>query len=182
MPFPASVKALEEGSNATLAALQKIDAGLGVMVVGVGMLDKNGEPMKVMVDGKPGSIMYALSYMEASIDQKMVPGINKLTDGADKIGTGAGGAKEAIAGGLQTFQAIGPTISALAENVSKTDTFLGKPEGATGTVMFVFQTPQVSKQASTMNYALGVIVLALIILVAVGRPPKQVFDAPVEHA
>jgi hypothetical protein len=40
--------------------------------------------------------------------------------------------------------------------------------------MFVFQTPQVSKQASTMNYALGVIVLALIILVAVGRPPKQV--------
>jgi hypothetical protein len=40
MPFPASVKALEEGSNATLAALQKIDAGLGVMVVGVGMLDK----------------------------------------------------------------------------------------------------------------------------------------------
>ncbi|WP_054694544.1 hypothetical protein [Syntrophomonas palmitatica] len=182
MPFPASVKALEEGSNATLAALEKIDSGLGMMIIGVGMLDKDGQPMKIMVDGKPGSIMYALSYMQASIDNKMVPGINKLTDGAGKIGTGAGGAKEAIAGGLQTFQAIGPTVSALAENASKTDTFLGKPEGAKGSVMYVFQTPEVSKKAATMNYALGVIVLALIVLIATGRPPKQVFDVPVEHA
>jgi hypothetical protein len=70
--------------------------------------------------------MYALSYMEASIDQKMVRGLTSLR-WSRQIGTGAGGAKEAIAGGLQTFQAIGPTISALAENVSKTDTFLGKP-------------------------------------------------------
>ncbi|NLW91573.1 MAG: hypothetical protein GXY34_08240 [Syntrophomonadaceae bacterium] len=181
MPFPASVKALEEGSKETLAALDKIDSGLGVMVVGVGSVGANGQPMKVMVNGSPGTIMYALSYMKESIDGQVVPGLDQLADGASKIGTGAGGAKDALTTGLVSLQAAGPTATALGENAAKADTFLGKPEGATGRVVYVFQTPAVDQQAGAMKVGAGLIALALILLVAIGRAPKEMFQAPAEN-
>jgi len=181
MPFPASVKALEEGSQSTLAALDKIDAGLGMMVVGVGMVDAKGQPVKIMVNGKPGSVMYALSYMQENIDGKLIPGVGKLTDGTGKIGTGAGTAKEAIAGGLQTFESIPSITSALGANAEKADTFLGKPEGAKGSVVYVFQTPEVSPEANAVKYGAGLIILALIVLLAIGRAPKELFQTPVEN-
>jgi len=182
MPFPASVKALEEGSTSTLAALNKIDGGLAMMELGMGPVDKNGKPVKVMMNGQPGTILYALAYMQESIDGQLVPGITKLQDGAGKIGTGAGTAKEAISGGLATFESVPAIVSALQENAGKADTFLGKPEGATGTVAYVFQTPEVSKEANAMKYGLGALAVVLILLIALGRPPKQAFEAPVEHA
>jgi len=182
MPFPASVKALEEGSTSTLAALNKIDGGLAMMELGMGPVDKNGKPVKVMMNGQPGTILYALAYMQESIDGQLVPGITKLQDGAGKIGTGAGTAKEAISGGLETFESVPAIVSALQENAGKADTFLGKPEGATGTVAYIFQTPEVSKEANAMKYGLGALAVVLILLIALGRPPKQAFEAPVEHA
>jgi X-X-X-Leu-X-X-Gly heptad repeat protein len=182
MPFPASVKALEEGSTSTLAALNKIDGGLAMMELGMGPVDKNGKPVKVMMNGQPGTILYALAYMQESIDGQLVPGITKLQDGAGQIGTGAGTAKEAISGGLETFESVPAIVSALQENASKADTFLGKPEGATGTVAYIFQTPEVSKEANAMKYGLGALAVVLILLIALGRPPKQAFEAPVEHA
>ncbi|NLX03341.1 MAG: hypothetical protein GXY40_12570 [Syntrophomonadaceae bacterium] len=182
MPFPASVKALEEGSTSTLAALNKIDGGLAMMELGMGPVDKNGKPVKVMMNGQPGTILYALAYMQESIDGQLVPGITKLQEGAGKIGTGAGTAKEAISGGLETFESVPAIVSALEDNASKADTFLGKPEGATGTVAYIFQTPEVSKEANAMKYGLGALAVVLILLIAIGRPPKQSFEAPVEHA
>jgi len=182
MPFPASVKALEEGSTSTLAALNKIDGGLAMMELGMGPVDKNGKPVKVMMNGQPGTILYALAYMQESINGQLVPGITKLQEGAGKIGTGAGTAKEAISGGLETFESVPAIVSALQDNAGKADTFLGKPEGATGTVAYIFQTPEVSKEANAMKYGLGALAVVLILLIAIGRPPKQSFEAPVEHA
>jgi X-X-X-Leu-X-X-Gly heptad repeat protein len=182
MAFPASVKALEEGSAATLDALKKIDGGLAMMELGMGAVDKNGKPVKVMMNGQPGSILYALAYMQESIDGQMVPGITQLQEGAGQIGTGAATAKEAISGGLETFESVPAIVSALEENASQADTFLGKPAGASGTVAYVFQTPEVSKEAHTMKYGLGVVAVVLILLIVMGRPPKQAFEASVEHA
>lgn len=181
MPFPASVKALEEGSTSTLAALNKIDGGLAMMELGMGAVDKNGKPVKVMMNGQPGSILYALAYMQDSIDGQLVPGITKLQEGAGQIGTGAGTAKEAISGGLATFESVPAIVSALQENASKADTFLGKPEGAAGTVAYIFQTPEVSQETQAMKYGLGAVAVVLILLIAIGRPPKQAFEAPAEH-
>jgi len=180
MPFPANVKALEEGSQQTLAALDKIDGGLGMMVLGVGAFDANGKPMKVMVNGSPGTISYALSYMKENIDGQVIPGLTQLSEGAGKIGTGAGTAKTAIAGGLVSLEAVDPTVAALTENAAKADTFLGKPEGAAGRVVYVFQTPAVDGQASAVKVGAGLIILALILLVAIGRAPKEMFQAPID--
>ncbi|MGS0764219.1 hypothetical protein [Syntrophomonas curvata] len=182
MPYPASVKALEEGSASTLAALEKVEGGLAMMELGMGPVDKNGVPAKVVVNGKPGTVLYALSYMQGTIDGQMIPGIAKLQEGSGKIGSGAGAAKEAISGGLATFESIPAIVSVLEENASQADTFLGKPAGATGTVAYIFQTPEVSQEANAMKYGLVVAVVALILFAAIGRAPKQAFEAPAEHA
>jgi hypothetical protein len=49
-------------------SLGKVEGGLTMMQIGLGALDENGEPMKVMVNGKPGSILYALEYMQQSMN------------------------------------------------------------------------------------------------------------------
>ncbi len=181
MDFPASVSALELGANLMSDSLKKVDQGLTIMVLGLGQVDANGNPVKVMLNGSPGSLLYALDYLQAAIDGQMVPGIVQLQDGTGQIGSGAVGAKEAIAAGLQTFESVGAIVSALEDNASQADTFLGKPEGAYGTVAYVFQTPEVSKDANAMLYGLGAIIIALIILVAIGRAPKELFEAPVSE-
>ena len=120
--------------------------------------------------------------MQDSINGQLVPGITKLQEGTGQIGTGAGTAKEAISGGLETFESIPAIVSALEENASLADTFLGKPAGATGTVAYIFQTPEVSQETHAMKYGLGALAVVLILLIAIGRPPKQAFEAPAEHA
>ena len=180
MAFPASVTAVEMGSKLLSESLGKADGGLTMMVLGMGALDANGKPMKAMNNGKPASILYAMEYLQDSIDGQLVPGIKQIQEGTGKIGSGAGDAKDAIANGLQTFESIPAIVSSLEENAAQADTFLGKPEGAQGTVMYVFQTPEVSKQGNAMKYGLGVIAIAIIVLIALGRPPKEMASAPVQ--
>lgn len=182
MPFPASITAVEMGSKMLSESLGKADAGLTLMVMGLGALDKNGEPVEAMVNGKPASVLYAVEYLQSSIDSKLVAGVTQLQEGAGKIGTGAGEAMEAISSGLQTFESVPVIVSALEENAAQADTFLGKPEGAVGTVAYVFQTPEVNQQGNAMKIGLGAIAVALILLLVIGRPPKQAFDAAAEHA
>lgn len=171
--FPASINAVETGAKAMSDGLGKANNGLGMIVMGLGNVDANGNPVKVLVKGKPGSILYALSYFESTINGQVLPGINKLEVGTSKIRDGSGQAKKGITAGLNTMASAPAIVSALGENAAKVDTFLGKPEGALGTVTYVYQTPVVSTTANTLNYGLGLIALALIILFAVGRPPKQ---------
>lgn len=181
MPFPASIKKLEEGSQTMMEKLATMEAGLGPAIVGLGMLDANGDPMKVMANGKPASILYALDYMKANIDGQVVPGLTQLSEGAGKIATGAGGAKNALATGMVSLESRFSLTDALGQNAAKADTFLGKPEGATGNVVYVFQTPEVDPQNNAVKYGAGLIILALIVLVAIGRAPKEMFQAPVEN-
>lgn len=168
--FPASVSAVSTGIEQISSGIGKANNGVGMIVMGLGQVDANGNPVKIMVDGKPGSILYALAYLQEAIDGKMVPGVTKLMDGSSKIADGSGQAKEAIAGGLAKLEAAPAIVSALEDNASQADSFLGKPEGAKGSVVYVYQTPEVSAAAASMKYGLGAIVLALIILFAIGRP------------
>lgn len=176
--FPASVTALELGGKMLSDSLGKVEGGLTMMQIGLGALDENGEPMKVMVNGKPGSVLYALDYLQQSINGQLIPGITQLQDGVGQIGSGAGDAKDQLAAGMATSPAL---MSIMEENLTKADTFLGKPDGAQSTVTYVFQTPAVSKSANAQKYGLGAIAVALILLIAVGRPPKQAFEATAEH-
>lgn len=181
MQFPASVAALEEGMEKISTGLGKANSGLGLMVLGLGPVDKNGKPVKVMIDGKPGSILYALSYMDTAINAQLVPGITQIQEGTGKIGEGSGLAKDGIAAGLQTMQSVPALMSTMEANLTQADIFLGKPEGALGTVTYIYQTPEVSTAAAAMNYGLGAIVLAFIILLVAGRPPKQIIPVPAEE-
>ncbi len=179
MAFPASVSAVELGSKTLSEKLGQLDGGLTVAVLGLGALDAQGEPVKVMANGKPGSLLYALEYLQQSINGQMIPGITQLQDGAGQIGSGALTAKDAISVGLQTTPVM---MEAMNQRLMTADTFLGKPDGATGSVTYVFQTPAISTEGQTMKYGLGAIAVALVLLFAVGRPPKQTFEAPAEQA
>jgi hypothetical protein len=178
MEFPASVTALEDGTKQLSAALGKTEGGLGMIVMGMGNVDAKGNPAKVMVNGKPGSILYALSYFQTSVDGKVIPGIDQIMAGTTKIGEGSNLAKDGISAGLNTMQSVPAIVSALKDNASQANTFLGKPEGAEAMVAYVYQTPKVDRVAATMNYGLGIIVFVLIILFAIGRPPKQMIQSP----
>lgn len=179
MAFPASVSAVELGSKTLSDKLGQLDGGLAMAVIGLGALDANGEPVKVMANGKPASLLYALEYLQQSINGQMIPGITQLQDGAGQIGSGALTAKDAISVGLQTTPAM---MEAMNAKLTTADTFLGKPDGAVGSVTYVFQTPAISTEGQAMKYGLGAIAVALILLFAVGRPPKQTFEAPAEQA
>jgi len=179
MAFPASVSAVELGSKTLSEKLGQLDGGLTMAVIGLGALDENGQPVKVMANGKPASLLYALEYLQQSINGQMIPGITQLQDGAGKIGSGALTAKDAINVGLQTTPVM---MEAMNQRLMTADTFLGKPDGATGSVTYVFQTPAISTEGQAMKYGLGAIAVALVLLFAVGRPPKQTFEAPAEQA
>lgn len=174
MPFPGSVNTVQQGIKSLSSAMGQTDAGLGQISAGIGPIDANGQAVKVMVDGKPGTILYALSYFNSSIEGKVLPGLDQLLAGSSKIGTGSGEAKAGISAGLDKMLTAPAIVSALKDNAAQADSFLGKPEGAQGSVAYVFQTPQVSTQTTVMSYGLGVIVLALIILFALGRPPQVI--------
>ncbi|SHG94824.1 hypothetical protein SAMN02745221_01333 [Thermosyntropha lipolytica DSM 11003] len=181
--FPASVSALELGTTMLSNSLGKVDAGLGLMVAGLGNVDKNGNPVKsVDASGNPNTLLYALAAMQAGIEEKALPGMAKIKEGTGQIGSGAGQAKEAIYEGMKTFASVGAIADALAQKAKEADTFLGKPEGAEGSVAYVFQTPEISKQANAVKYGAGAVVVALIILLALGRPPKQAFQAGVQES
>lgn len=181
IPFPASVSAVSTGVQQLSAGLGKANNGLSFIAFGLGQLDANGNPKPVMINGQPGSLLYALDYLKTAVNGQLVPGINQLSGGAAKIGDGSGQAKTAIAGGLDTLESAPAIVSALEDNVTQNDTFLGKPEGANASVTYVYQTAAVSPSAAAMNYGYGAIVLALIILFAIGRPKKAPQVAAVDQ-
>lgn len=172
VPFPASVNTVEQGIKSLSTAMAQTDAGLGLISAGVGPIDSNGQAVKVMVDGKPGTILYALSYFNSSIDSQVLPGLDQLLAGSSKIGDGSGQARTAISSGLDKMLTAPATISAMKDSVTQADSFLGKPDGAEGAVTYIYQTPPASKQSTVMYYGLGAIAIVLIILFAAGRPPK----------
>ena len=180
VPFPASVSAVETGIQSISSGLGKANNGLSFMAIGLGQLDEKGNPKPIMVNGKPGSLLYALDYLQDAVDGQLVPGIDQLSGGAAKIADGSGQAKTAVAGGLATLESVPAIVSALQENLTLNDTFLGKPEGANASVTYVYQTVAVSSAASAMNYGLGAIALALILLFFIGRPKEAAQIAPVE--
>lgn len=172
--FPASVNTVQLGLKSLSGAMGQTDLGLGQISAGIGPIDTNGQAVKVMVDGKPGTLLYALSYFNSSIEGRVLPGMDQLLAGSSKIGTGSGQAKAGISAGLDKMLTAPAIISALKDNAAQADSFLGKPEGAKGTVAYVFQTPKISKQTTVINYGMGVIVLALLVLFAVGRPTRMI--------
>lgn len=179
VPFPASVSAVSTGVGQISDALSKANGGLGLIALGMGQLDSKGNPQPLMVNGKPGSLLYALDYLQSAINQQLVPGVDQLSGGANKISDGSGQAKTAISGGLDTLESVPAIVSALQENLTQNDTFLGKPDGANASVTYVYQTVAVSSTASAMNYGLVAIVLAMILLFFIGRPKKAAQMAPV---
>lgn len=177
----ATAVALEDGIKKISDGLGKANSGLGMIVLGLGPLDKNGQPVKVIIDGKPGSLLYATTYMQNAIDGQLVPGIIKLEEGTGKIGEGSGMAKQGIASGLETMEAVPALMSTMQTSLEQTDSFLGKPDGALGTVAYIFQTPEVSKSGAAMNYGLGTMAGALIILLIAGRPAKKTIPVPAQE-
>jgi X-X-X-Leu-X-X-Gly heptad repeat protein len=111
-----------------------------MMVFGLGTLQEDGTPMPIMMNGKPGSILYALNYLQDAINGKLQPGVGQLSDGAGKIGAGAGTAKTGIAEGLQTFQQIPVLTATLKDNANQASNWLGKIEGSETTLTYVSQT------------------------------------------
>ncbi len=178
--YPASVAKVEAGSKQLSDALGKADQGLSMIVFGLGTLEADGKPMPIMINGSPGSVLYALTYMQNAINGQLKPGVVQLSEGAGQIGEGAGTAKEGIASGLQTFQSIPVLTSTLKDNASQASNFLGKIEGSETTLTYVFQTQPVNQDNTAMKYGAGAIGLSLIALIAVGRPPKLDVSTPVD--
>ncbi|MDD3895214.1 MAG: hypothetical protein PHU36_09390 [Syntrophomonadaceae bacterium] len=178
--YPANVAKVEAGAQQLSAALGKSDQGLSTIVFYLGTLEADGTPMPIMLNGKPGSILYALNYLQDAIDGKLLPGVGQLSDGAGKIGTGAGTAKEGISTGLYSFQQI-PTLTAtLKDRSSEASNWLGKIEGSETTLTYVFQTQPVNQDSNAMKVGAGAIGIALIALIAAGRPPKLDVSTPVD--
>lgn len=171
--FPASVNTVEQGMQQLSAGINKANNGVGMIVMGLGQVGSDGKPIKVMVDGKPGSILYALAYFQTAIDGQILPGLAKISDGTASIGTGSGEAKDAITAGLNNLEAAPAIVSALQENAGQADSFLGKPQGAEGTVAYVYQTPEVNQQSSAMKLGLVLVLLALAAIFVLGRPAKS---------
>lgn len=178
--YPASVAKVEAGSKQLSDALGKADQGLSMIVFGLGTLEADGKPMPIMINGSPGSVLYALTYMQNAINGQLKPGVVQLSEGAGQIGEGAGTAKEGIASGLQTFQSIPVLTSTLKDNASQASNFLGKIEGSETTLTYVFQTQPVNQDNTAMKYGAGAIGLSLIALIAAGRPPKLDVSTPVD--
>lgn len=170
VPFPASVNAVSTGVQQISTGLGKANNGLSMMAFGLGQLDAKGNPAPVMINGKPGSLLYALSYLRSAVDGQLIPGIAQITGGVAQIGGGSVQAKTGITGGLQTLESVPAIVSALQDNASQANSFLGKPEGAQGSVTYVYETAAVIPGAAAMNYGFGAIILALILLFAIGRP------------
>ncbi len=178
--YPANVAKVEAGAKQLSEALGKSDQGLAMMVFGLGTLQEDGTPMPIMMNGKPGSILYALNYLQDAINGKLQPGVGQLSDGAGKIGAGAGTAKTGIAEGLQTFQQIPVLTATLKDNANQASNWLGKIEGSETTLTYVFQTQPVSQDGNAMKVGAGLIGISLIALIAAGRPPKLDVSTPVD--
>lgn len=189
MDFPASVTALETGMKQLSGGLGKANEGMGMMVIGMGMLDTQGQPMKVMVDGKPGNLLFALSYLKEGIDEKLIPGVSKMHQGITKdmkpglekmqegtaaIGEGSGKAKDGIATGLLTFDSIGSLVSVMEDNAEEASTFIGSAQNAETAVAYIYQTPAVNKDGQKMTYGLILIALSIIAIFALGRGREDV--------
>lgn len=178
--YPASVSKVEEGAKQLSEALGKSDQGMSMMVFGLGALTDEGKPYPIMMNGSPGSVLYALEYLQEAINGQLRPGLVQLSDGAGQIGDGAVFAKGEISTGLHTFQQIPVLKETLMANAADASNWLGKIEGSETTLTYVFQTQPVSQDGKAMKVGAGVIGLSLIALIAVGRPPKLDVSTPVD--
>lgn len=169
VPFPASIATVEQGVKTLSASMGQTISGLDQITTGIGPVDASGQAVKVLVDGKPATILYALSYFNSSINDAIIPGIDQLIAGSTQIGAGAVQAQGAIAEGLDKMLVAPAIVSALEENATQANRFLTQSSEIEGTATYVFQTPQIALQENTMYYGIGAIVGALIVLLALGR-------------
>ena len=172
-PFPAGVSTVQQGAKTLSASLGQTSAGIDQILTGIGPVDAYGQPVKVVVNGKPATILYALSYFNSSINEAVIPGIDKLIAGSQKIGEGSSQAKAAITSGLNQMQAAPAIVSALESNLESSGRFLGESNSIEGTPTYVFQTPVIVVEDHSLYYGLGVIVVALLVLIAFGRKPSK---------
>lgn len=169
VPFPASIATVEQGVKTLSASMDQTIGGLDQITAGIGPVDASGQAVKVLVDGKPATILYALSYFNSSINDAIIPGIDQLIAGSTQIGAGAVQAQGAIAEGLDKMLVAPSIVSALEENATQANRFLTQSSEIEGTATYVFQTPQIALKDNTMYYGIGAIVGALIVLLALGR-------------
>lgn len=174
--FPASVGVVKAGLGQVSDSLGQSSAGLDQMAKGLGDVKADGTPVPVLVEGKPGTILFAMAALKdggkklhAGVTQQLVPGLVQMQSGVAQIGEGATTAKVSLAAGLVDLSSAGAIKESLKANADAVDTFLGKPDNAVGKVVFVFRTAPVQPKAGGMVNGLIVLVIMLGLLAAVGR-------------
>jgi len=174
--FPASLDAVKAGLGQVNDSLARTSAGLDQVVKGLGDVKADGTPVPVLLEGKPGTILFAMATIKDGSDQlyqgvsgQVVPGLKKMQSGVAQIGEGASTAKVSLAAGLVDLSSADAIKESLKANAEAVDTFLGKPDGAEGQVMYVFRTAPVKPKAGGLTNGLIALLVLLGLLAAVGR-------------
>jgi hypothetical protein len=174
--FPASLVAVKAGLGQVNDSLARTSAGLDQVVQGLGDVKADGTPVPVLLEGKPGTILFAMATIKDGSDAlyqgvsgQVVPGLKKMQSGVAQIGEGASTAKVSLAAGLVDLSSAGAIKDSLKANVEAVDTFLGKPDGAQGSVIYVFRTAPVKPAAGGLTNGLIALVVLLGLLAALGR-------------
>lgn len=174
--FPASVGAVKAGLGQVGDSLGKASAGLDQVVKGLGDVKADGTPVPVLIEGRPGTVLFAMATLKdggaklhSGVSEQLVPGLLKMQAGVGQIGEGASTAKVSLAAGLVDLSSAGAIKDSLKANADAVDTFLGKPDNASGEVIYVFRTAPVQPQAGGMVNGVIALVILLGLLAAIGR-------------
>ena len=174
--FPASVGAVKAGLGQVCDSLGKASAGLDQIAKGLGDVKADGTPVPVLVEGRPGTVLFAMAVLKdgggklhSGVSQQLVPGLVKMQAGVGQIGEGAATAKVSLAAGLVDLSSAGAIKESLKANADAVDTFLGKPDDALGQVVYVYRTAPVQPKAGGTVNGLIALVICLGLLAAFGR-------------
>jgi len=182
--FPASIKAVDGGLEQLTESLDKTQKGVEQIVEGIGNVKANGQPVPVIKDGQPGTLLYALTSLREGVENKLAPGVKKIANGLEKelipglkemeagvskIGAGATEGKSGIEEGLVAFAQKDVLLQNMENSLQTYDTFLGKPSGAKSSAVFVFKTPAVNKAPTPYAQALSFIVITLVLIAILNR-------------
>ncbi len=174
--FPASLGAVKAGLGQVSDSLGKTSAGLDQVVKGLGDVNADGTPVPVLIEGQPGTVLFAMAALKdggnklhTGVNQQLVPGLIQMEGGVAQIGQGAATAKASLATGLADLSSAGAIKESLKANAAAIDTFLGKPDNAVGEVVFVFQTAPVQPKAGGVVNGVIALVIMLGLLGAIGR-------------